>query len=234
MIEAVLLDWGGTLCHYVGAVRLFQDAAARIGRPLGFEEAVRLVDRLGEVRSLPDVIAAERVRDLSVEESRLANMVSLRAIGLDEGFAQAICDREDEADAYTPFPDTRDFLLELRRLGMRTAVVSNCGVDIRANFRCHDLDHFIDAYVLSCEHGITKPDPRLFEIALCELEVAADAALMVGDAPPDAGAVKVGIRVILLPPSGPSRQRRDRDLGEGEISSRGFDFVLAAFATARG
>lgn len=228
MIEAVLLDWGGTLCHYLGAVRLFEDAAGRVGRALGPGEAASLVERLVEVSSLPGIIAAEQLRDVTVEGSRLANLTSLRAIGLDEDFAMAVCDREDEPDAYSPFPDTRTFLEELRRRGLRTAVVSNCGVDIRANFRHHDLDQFIDVYVLSCEHGITKPDTRLFKIALDELGVPAAFALMVGDAAPDAGAVKAGIRTILLPASAPSRRRRERDLGDGLIPPRGLDFVLTA------
>lgn len=228
MIEAVLLDWGGTLCHYLGAARLFEDAASRLGRVMRPGDADRLVERLVEVSTRPDVIEAERGRDLSVETSRRANLVSLRAIGLDDEFAEAICDREDEADAYWPYPDTARFLGTLKNADLRVAVVSNCGIDIRANFDYHDLTGYVDEFVLSCEHGVRKPERRIFEIALDALEVRAADALMVGDALPDAGALAAGIRTILLPPSGPSRQRRERDLGHDNQPDRGLDFVLTA------
>jgi len=39
----------------------------------------------------------------------------------------------------------------------------------------------VDALVLSCEVGAAKPSARIFEHALDQLEVAADAALFVDD-----------------------------------------------------
>jgi FMN phosphatase YigB (HAD superfamily) len=53
---------------------------------------------------------------------------------------------------------------------------------------------------LSFEHGVQKPDPRLFEIALAELGLAPAEALMVGDrASRDAGGVPLGITTLILP-----------------------------------
>ena len=123
--------------------------------------------------------------------------------------AIAIHERECEPDFYTPYPDTRSFLESCRDAGIRCVVVSNCGVDIRANFRHHGLDELIDDYVLSCEHGVIKPDARIFELALGDVDPAD--ALMVGDSSADAGAIKVGIETILV-----------------ESGARGFATVLRA------
>lgn len=43
------------------------------------------------------------------------------------------------------------------------------------------LKDIFDALVVSCRVGLLKPDPRIFELALAKLNVAASEALMVGD-----------------------------------------------------
>jgi FMN phosphatase YigB (HAD superfamily) len=53
---------------------------------------------------------------------------------------------------------------------------------------------------LSFEHGIQKPHPRLFQIALDQLGVTPRETLMVGDrAARDGGAASVGIATLILP-----------------------------------
>ena len=70
-----------------------------------------------------------------------------------------------------------------------------------APFDHYGLGQFIDSYTLSFEHGIQKPNPRLFEFALEQLGVTAAESLMVGDRPNrDGGAVAVGITTLILPP----------------------------------
>ena len=87
--------------------------------------------------------------------------------------------------------------------------MSDIHYDIRDHFRRHDLDRFVDAYVLSFEHGIQKPDAEMFTRALDALDVTADRALMVGDTPShDGAAADVGIPTFILP--GPFRAGRDR------------------------
>ncbi|MBA9056440.1 HAD-IA family hydrolase [Streptomyces murinus] len=57
------------------------------------------------------------------------------------------------------------------------------------------------AYFLSFEHGVKKPDPRIFQMACDKLGVAPDDALMVGDEPiADVGAATLGCRVQLVDP----------------------------------
>jgi FMN phosphatase YigB (HAD superfamily) len=58
----------------------------------------------------------------------------------------------------------------------------------------------IDLFVLSFEHGVQKPQPEMFQIALEGLNLPASQVLMVGDrAAYDGAAVGEGMVTLLLP-----------------------------------
>jgi putative hydrolase of the HAD superfamily len=98
--------------------------------------------------------------------------------------------------AWSPYPDAPEVLRGLRERGIRVGVVSNIGWDLRPVFREHGLDQYVDAYVLSYEHGIQKPDPRLFAVACEALQAEPRETLMVGDdRRADGGASALGCRV---------------------------------------
>jgi putative hydrolase of the HAD superfamily len=60
---------------------------------------------------------------------------------------------------------------------------------------------FVGSVVMSFEHGICKPAPKMFLTACDELRVDPERTLMVGDNPlTDSGAVATGMHVFLLPP----------------------------------
>ena len=70
----------------------------------------------------------------------------------------------------------------------------------------------VDAFVLSFEHGVQKPDPAIFRLALEALGVAPDEAVMVGDRPShDGGAAFAGVAALVLPPA-PDHGPRGLDL----------------------
>ena len=70
----------------------------------------------------------------------------------------------------------------------------------------------MSAWILSFEHGIQKPDPAIFQVALDELGVSAAQALMAGDrASHDGGAAQLGIDTMILPNrSSSTTERCDR------------------------
>lgn len=103
----------------------------------------------------------------------------------------------------------------LREHGVRVGVVSNIGWDLRPVFRAHGLDAFVDAYVLSFEHGIQKPDARLFHTACTLLGQHPTDVVMVGDdRHADAGAAALGCEVRYVEHA-PVHERPDalRELG---------------------
>jgi HAD superfamily hydrolase (TIGR01549 family) len=122
--------------------------------------------------------------------------------GLDEELAAALYAFDHEIDNRPLYPDAAETLAALHRDGVKIAVVSDIHLDLRAMLDAQGLGHFIDAYVLSFEHGCQKPEPRMFLTALDLVGVDADRPLMVGDrATHDGGAATVGITTLILPPA---------------------------------
>lgn len=163
------------------------DCAARL------EEAGALPGGANPRRMPPHLAALWQERDLGDAQHRavytaLARQVELpgaeRADGAGGAERADQADRADRADAlyealydrhrtpaaWRPYPDTARTLAALRERGIPVAVVSNIGWDLRPVFRAHGFDHLVDAYVLSFEHGVQKPDPRLFQAACDALE----------------------------------------------------------------
>jgi HAD superfamily hydrolase (TIGR01549 family) len=126
---------------------------------------------------------------------------------LEAEVAESLYGLDREAIAHPMFEDVPETLERIKALGVGIAIVSDIHFDLRPEFAQLRLDRFVDHFVLSFEHGVQKPDPRIFTLALNLLDVHPSEALMVGDRPDrDAGAVDVGISTLLLPRvSGPLR-----------------------------
>jgi putative hydrolase of the HAD superfamily len=105
---------------------------------------------------------------------------------------------------FRPYPDAASALGRLRLLGIRSAVVSNWDVSLRAILGEIGLGGLLDDVVVSAEVGVRKPDPMIVEAALRRLRCPAQNALMVGDSPETdvAGAQAAGVRAVLLDRTG--------------------------------
>lgn len=167
-----------------------------------------------------------RDRDLTDEHHRACYTALAREARLPApSLADALYERARHPIAWQPYPDTRPVLQELRRRDMPTAVVSNIGWDLRAVFDFHDLTRYVDAFVLSYEVGMTKPDPRIFRIACDELALPPADVLMVGDDhEADTGAAALGSPVHLVDPlpvnARPDALRQILDLlGQNQVTA---------------
>lgn len=80
--------------------------------------------------------------------------------------------------------------------------------------RMTGLETFLDAIVISSDHGFNKPDARLFAAALDILHVNPDRAVYVGDSPyyDVGGARNAGVRAVLV-------NRPDRPIKHAELYS---------------
>lgn len=88
------------------------------------------------------------------------------------------------------------------RWGVRVAFLSNWDLRLRDLLEDMGLAERVDAVVISAEHGLEKPDPKIFEKALAELGVDSSEALHVGDTWRDdiAAAAAVGMRAAWFNP----------------------------------
>ena len=217
--DAVLFDFRGTLFNVEDDPTWVRNAALSIGRAFSDDEVAETCRRLDEtLTGRPDLKAGLDRCDTSLDVHRGALLAWFAATGLDDELAHAIWARDsDDPAANFPFPDTEPVMRALHEHGKRVAIVSDIHYDIRNHFVLHELDAFVDAYVLSYQHGCQKPDAEMFTRALDALGVSADRALMVGDrASHDGGAAEFGIASYIFP--GPFR--------EGNREPRGLDAVL--------
>ncbi|MEU6242596.1 HAD-IA family hydrolase [Streptomyces sp. NPDC047024] len=206
-MNAVLFDFSGTLFRIESAESWLRAGLAATGARLGGDELTAVARRLEESGALaggaepvrvPDGLAELwATRDQSAEAHRAAYTGLSRLVPLpDPGLHDVLYDRHMAPAAWTPYPDAADVLRKLRERGTAIGVVSNIGWDLRPVFRAHGLDAYVDTYVLSYEHGMKKPDPRLFALACERLGVDPRETLMVGDSrPADGGAAALGCRV---------------------------------------
>ncbi|MGY3518887.1 HAD family hydrolase [Micromonospora sp. PTRAS2] len=214
-VEAVLFDFHGTLAQVEDPHDWVLAAARACGVSLERMRATALADRLltagrpgGPLpaRVPPALAELWSERDLYPHAHRGAytGLAETVDAGID-GLADALYERVLVADGWVPYPDTAPTLAALRSAGVKVAVVSNIGFDIRPFFAAWGLDALVDAFVLSYEVGRCKPDPAIFWRACGMLGVDAERALMVGDTAADAGAVRAGCAVLVLPEAEPGR-----------------------------
>ena len=105
-----------------------------------------------------------------------------------------------------PRPDALETLAELRRRGHRLGLISVCTQEVPELWGETPLGGMLDETVFSCDVGVSKPDPRIYEIACERLGVEPDECLFVGDGANDElpGAERVGMTAVQLRASGES------------------------------
>jgi HAD superfamily hydrolase (TIGR01509 family) len=208
---AVLFDFHGTLVQVEDPVTWVLEAARTVGADLDRVRATALADRLVTAgraggplphRVPPQLAEVYADRDLYPYAHRAAytglmGQVDTRVAGL----VDALYDRLLVPEGWVTYPDTVPTLKSLRAAGVPVVVISNIGFDIRGICAGLGFADLVDGFVLSYEVGRCKPDPAIFRHACALLGVEPEQALMVGDAPADAGAIAAGCRAYLVPPA---------------------------------
>ena len=98
-------------------------------------------------------------------------------------------------------PDgVRPALAALRARGLTLVVVSNANGTLCAHVNRLDLGSCFDCVIDSCDVGVEKPDPRIFEIALTRAGAERETTIHVGDLyhVDVLGARAAGLRAVLL------------------------------------
>ena len=90
-------------------------------------------------------------------------------------------------------PAMFDLLGDLRATGVKVGLLSNSW----GNHYPDDLHELFDAMVISGEVGLRKPDPVIYRLVLDKLDVPAERAIFVDDAPVNVeAATALGMRAI--------------------------------------
>lgn len=110
--------------------------------------------------------------------------------------------RQGYVQARRPIEGAAD-LLKAVRVHARVGIVSNNLLDEqRDKLEFCGLTPYVDVLLVSEDAGVSKPAPRIFEMALERLRVAARDAVMIGDswAADIVGAARAGIRPVWFNP----------------------------------
>ena len=219
-MEAALLDWRGTLVADFPDAWWLERAYAAVDRVPEGGEIDRVVSALARAAAEDDIKRGFLTEDTSAERHHDHNLDWFRRAHLDEELAVALYELDFDSANHPFYIDVASFLDNLRDRGTAVAVVSDIHFDFRPEFEAADLDRHIDTYVLSFEHGVQKPDPRIFQLALDQLGVKPSAAVMFGDrASRDGGAAALGMVTVILPQL-------------LSLGTRGLDRFLTLFDTA--
>ena len=108
--------------------------------------------------------------------------------------------RERAKRVLVPRPDALPTLDELRRRGHLLGMISVCTEDVPQVWDETPLGGRFDTTVFSCEVGVSKPDPRIYELACEGLGVEPGDCLFVGDGANDElpGAERAGMAALQL------------------------------------
>jgi HAD superfamily hydrolase (TIGR01509 family) len=198
--RAILFDWRRTLVHDPDLTWWVTEGLASVGVAADSGSIASIEERVVAAFERPEYLQLERSLDTSADLHRQGMLTVFEWAGLDEALANALYELDFDPASHPLYPDVAEALSAIHAMGIKAALVSNIHFDLRPELAEQGILDLLDAVVLSFEHGIQKPDPRMFELALDALGVTPSEAVMVGDTPrSDGGAAAIGVTTIILP-----------------------------------
>ena len=130
-------------------------------------------------------------------------------------------------------------LASLRDAGVKTGLISNCIADTSVLWPSTPFAPSLDTTILSCDVGMMKPDPGIYELACERLGVQPSGCLYIGDGSSGelTGASNVGMNAVLIRAPDDTENGDREDWQGAKISSVNevFDLIRGLnYAHARG
>ena len=192
MIKAIIFDLDNTLLDFIkmkqfavqAAITAMNEAGLNVNEEKAYEDIFNLyVEKGWENQQVFDDYLNQTVGQVS-NKILAAGIVSYR--------------RAREATLLV-YPNVNKTLIELIKMGINLAVVSDAP-SREAWMRLYylNLHHVFDPVLTFDDTGVRKPSPKPFEMALKNLKVQAEEALMIGDWPERdvVGAKQIGMKTI--------------------------------------
>jgi putative hydrolase of the HAD superfamily len=198
-VKGVLFDFGNTLFAHAPLALTIGESAGRLGLQISEDDLVAIAYRIDSAAMTADELLHPRDLDQTVWKQRWQLLYSM-ADEWGAGLGEAINTSMHAPAEWIPYPHTDATLRSLHARGVAIGIVSNTGWNVRDVFIEHGLADVVSSFTLSYEVGFVKPDHRIFDAACESLGLAAADVVMIGDDPTaDSGAVRAGIRTLLVP-----------------------------------
>ncbi|MEA2640180.1 MAG: putative hydrolase of the superfamily [Chloroflexota bacterium] len=206
-IRAVFFDVGGTLAYpHPSFHGLMAEVCQAHGLMVTPEDAAHA--EVGVWEKIARREDAGRGYSASFERSREFWLWVYRTFLEDLGFPEAAQSPLPERlwqtftrlESYRLFEDSLPTLQAVSGRGLILGVISNWEEWLERLIAGLGIAEFFDVVVISGVHGIEKPDPAIFQLALEKAGVRPEEAIHIGDSPRDdvEGALAVGMRAVLL------------------------------------
>ncbi len=181
-LRAVCIDLGGVLART-------EDRTPRTH----LAESLGLTESELEKIVFGSELSAQASSGVIPYEQHWRNVVS--ALGLPENEIPRVRDEFFAGDRLDV--DLVNFLRALRQSSIKVGLISNAWSDLREWIVSRHIEDAFDEMIISAETGITKPDARIYRLALEKLGVAPSEAVFVDDMPANVeGARAVGMHAI--------------------------------------
>lgn len=135
-------------------------------------------------------------------ESQINNVCQKMGLTVDRSKIQAAANVRLKYTILTMKPrwEAVTVLSTLKSKGYKIGLITDCSFETASVWKNTPFAPFFDATVFSCLVGLKKPDPRIYQLALANLEIDAGFCLYVGDGNSLelTGAAKVGMYPVLI------------------------------------
>jgi len=192
LIKAIIFDLDNTLVDFMLLKRAAVDAAINAmidaGLNVTFEKAKERINSIYDAEG----IEYQQVFDHMLKE--ILGKVDYKIMS-----AGIVSYRKAREAALKPYPLVLPTLIELMKMGLKLAVVSDApSKEAWLRLSYINFQHFFDVVITYDETRERKPSPVPFNMALKELDLRADECLMIGDwAERDmVGAKSVGMKTV--------------------------------------
>jgi putative hydrolase of the HAD superfamily len=183
MIEAVLFDFGGTLFDYEPSNYSILAAVAReFGKTIKDTDPILSIAFQRQEEYIHELLLQKKeysMRWMTDEDWRRGDDILLDTLNIhSKGAKLSLAERfhNRKMHDYSLFPDAHTTLEILQSRGLKLGILSNLPAkyvpDRYKMIEEHNLTPFFSTIVLSGERGVSKPNPKIFTIALEELGVS--------------------------------------------------------------
>jgi putative hydrolase of the HAD superfamily len=202
-VRAFFFDVGGTLIEPWPSVGAVYAAAAHRHGLTGTAEQME--------RAFRESWASLKHPGLTVSRKEWWRELVFRTLGQEneECFAE-LFDLFSRASTWRIFPDVEETLREVRAQGVHLGIISNWDERLRPLLQDLGLAAWFDSVTISCEVGVEKPNPAIFQAALRASRISAAESVHIGDSGDEdiRGAEAIGMRAVLV-------NRRGGDIASG-------------------